>query len=254
MKNRHHLMGGTQAEDEALKSLEELRQQYIDCCDYQNEKNWVTSVAPLNRISLSKILFYNEVLSKIVDIPGVIVELGIQWGATTSLLYNLSMIKEPYNFRRRVVGFDTFEGFPASSISSEEGKHGWNKNDLSTVENIESMIDSCLTAHQTFSAMNHMNRHELVKGDVVNTLPKWLDQNEHETIALCVFDMDLGIPTRESLKNILPRCQKGSILVFDEYSHPKFREEGVAAREYLDTMNIKPIKSPLLPYTSYFIL
>lgn len=254
MKNRHNLMGGNEIEAQALKTLEMHRQRLMDKCEYQNEKNWVGSVASMNRISLSKVLFYNEVVSKITDIPGVIVELGVQWGATTSLLYNLTAINEPFNFRRRIVGFDTFSGFPASSISTGEQREGWKANDLSTVDNMQEMAEECLTAHQAFSAMKHMNRHEFVKGDVIETLPEWLKQNEHETIAMCIFDMDLTIPTRAALKSILPRCQKGTVLVFDEYSHPRFREEGVAAREYLDTMNIKPLKSPLLPYTSYFIL
>jgi len=254
MKNRHDLMGGNQEEALALENLEKLRQQLIDSCEYQNEKNWVASVACLNRISLSKILFYNEIINKIIDIPGVITELGVQWGATTNLLYNLTAIHDPFNFRRRIVGFDTFDGFPESSISKGEKNQGWKANDLSTSANMQDIAEQCLSAHQSFSAMKHMDRHELVKGDVMSTLPSWLEQNEHETIALCIFDLDLGIPTRESLKNILPRCQKGTVLVFDEYSHPRFREEGVAAREFLDAMKIKPIKSPLLPYTSYFVL
>ncbi len=254
MKNRHSLMGGNQDEIQAVKELEGIRQQLMNSCEYHNEKNWVASVACLNRISLSKILFYNEIMSKIVDIPGVVIELGVQWGATTNLLYNLSAINEPFNFRRRVVGFDTFSGFPASSISSGEAEQGWKPNDLSTTGNIQEIIEKCLSSHQAFSAMKHMERHELVKGDAIETLPTWLEQNEHETVALCIFDMDLGLPTRATLKNILPRCQKGTVLVFDEYSHPRFREEGVAAREFLDAMKIKPIKSPLLPYTSYFVL
>ena len=254
MKTRHHLMGGSNEETQALQNLEELRMQLIDSCEYLNEKNWVASIACLNRISLSKLLFYNDIIKKIIDIPGVIVELGVQWGATTSLLYNLTSIHEPYNFRRQIVGFDTFEGFPASSISSGEQSEGWQPNDLSSSPESQEIAENCLSAHQAFSAMKHMSRHEFVKGDVIATLPKWLEDNEHETVALCIFDLDLGIPTSESLKHILRRCQKGSVLVFDEYSHPRFREEGVAARDVLDTMQVKPIKSPLLPYTSFFVL
>ena len=254
MENRHDLMGGKKDEKDALIDLETHRQYLIDKCNYQNELNWVASVASMNRISLSKVLFYNEIINNIIDIPGVITELGVQWGATTSLLYNLTSIHEPFNFRRRIVGFDTFSGFPSSSISSDEKKEGWKVNDLSTVDNIQEVVDKCLTSHQAFSAMKHMDRHEFVRGDVVKTLPAWLEKNEHETIAMCIFDMDLGIPTSEALKSIMPRCQKGTILVFDEYSHPRFREEGVAARKHLDTMKIKPIKSALLPYTSYVIL
>jgi predicted O-methyltransferase YrrM len=254
MKTRHESMGGSQDEKQALVQLERLRQELIDSCTYVNEKNWVASVACMNRISLSKLLFYSEIIKQVVDVPGVILELGVQWGATTNLLYNLTSVYDPFNFRRRVIGFDTFAGFPASSISEGERSHGWRENDLVAAENAKEIAEQCLAAHQTFSALSHMERHEFVKGDVVETIPEWLFQNEHETIALCIFDLDLGMPTGEALRHILPRCQKGSILVFDEYSHPRFREEGVAAREYLDTMKIRPIKSPLLPYTSYFVL
>jgi len=247
-------MGGSDEEKQALVQLEEIRGEIIEKCTYINEKNWVASVACMNRVSLSKLLFYSEIVKKIVDVPGVIIELGVQWGATTSLIYNLTSIFDPFNFRRKVIGFDTFAGFPADSISEGERAHGWRENDLLAADNAKDIADRCLSAHQAFSALKHMGRHELVQGNVVETLPAWLADNGHETVALCVFDLDLGIPTRESLKHILPRCQKGSVLVFDEYSHPQFREEGVAARELIDTLKIGPVKSPLLPYTSYFVL
>ena len=166
----------------------------------------------------------------------------------------MTSIVDPFNFRRRIVGFDTFHGFPEGSISAAEREQGWSEHDLVASENAKDIAEQCLSAHQMFSALKHMQRHEFVEGDVTRTVSDWLNANDHETVALCIFDLDLGIPTREALKHILPRCQKGSILVFDEYSHPKFREEGVAARELIDTMKIRPIKSPLLPYTSYFVL
>lgn len=247
-------MGGSPDEKKALIQLEKLRQELIDKCSYMNEKNWVASVTCMNRVSISKLLFYNDIIRQIVDVPGVILELGVQWGATTNLLYNLTSIYDPFNFRRRVVGFDTFGGFPSSSISEGERSEGWRANDLVAAGNAQEIADKCLSAHQAFSALKHMERHEFVKGDVVKTIPDWLANNDHETVALCIFDLDLGIPTRETLKHILPRCQKGSVLVFDEYSHPRFREEGAAARKYLDTMKIRPIKSPFLPYTCYFVL
>lgn len=254
MKNRISSMGGSENEKNALKELEILRNQYIDKCNYQNEKNWVASVACMNRISLSKILFYKEIIDKITDIPGCILELGIQWGATTSLLYNLTSIQEPYNFRRKIIGFDTFEGFPSSSISNLEKNIGWEENALSTVENVDQMINKSLELHQNFSAMPHMKKYELVKGDVVQTLPDWFESNPCETVALCVFDMDLGIPTRKALEEILKHTQKGSILVFDEYSHPLFPEEGRVAREFLEANKFKFKKSIFLPYTAYVVL
>ena len=214
----------------------------------------MASVSCLNRISLSKVLFYDQIVRRITHIPGVVVELGVQWGALTSLLYNLIAIHEPYNFRRRVIGFDTFSGFPASSLSEAELNQGWKEHDLAGALDAKLIAERCLDAHQVFSGMSHIVRHELVEGDVTETLPVWFENNPSETVALCIFDMDLGIPTRESLKHILRRSQKGTILIFDEYSHPKFPDEGLVVREILDTMNLQPIKSPLLPYTSFIVL
>ena len=254
MLNRSVNMGGREAEKEALENLENLRARLIESCNFQNEKNWVASVACLNRISLSKILFYDEIVRKISNIPGVIIELGVQWGALTSLLYNLTAIHEPYNFRRKVIGFDTFSGFPASSLSESEINQGWREHDLAGSLDARQIAELCLDAHQVFSGMSHMRRHQFVVGDVVQTLPAWFQDNPSETVSLCIFDMDLGKPTRESLKNILRRSQKGTILVFDEYSHPSFPDEGAVVRETLDIMKLQPIKSPLLPYTSYIVL
>jgi hypothetical protein len=254
MLNRNHDMGGRQAEKEALDSLENLRMSLIEDCKYQNEKNWVASVSCMNRISLSKILFYDEIVRRITHLPGVIIELGVQWGALTSLLYNLVSIHEPYNFRRKIVGFDTFTGFPASSLSERELNLGWKEHDLAGTRDTKEIANRCLEAHQVFSGMSHMVRHEFVEGDVLETLPTWFDNNPCETVALCIFDMDLGVPTRESLKHILRHSQKGTILVFDEYSHPKFPDEGVVVREIVDTMKVQPFKSPLLPYTSFVVL
>lgn len=254
MLSRDQHMGGSSQEKEALQKLEDLRLQLIERCDYQNEKNWVASVSCLNRISLSKILFYDEIVRKITNVPGAVIELGVQWGALTSLLYNLTSIREPFNFRRKIIGFDTFSGFPASSISDKEAGLGWKEHALSTSTDTREIAGRCLDAHQVFSGMNHMLRHEFVQGDVMDTLPAWFENNPSETVALCIFDMDLGIPTRESLKHILRRSQKGTVLVFDEYSHPRFPEEGMAVREVLDTMEMQPIKSELLPYTSYIVL
>ena len=130
MKSRHESMGGKVDEKIALEKLEGLRQKLVDRCSYNNEKNWVASVACMNRISLSKVLFYSEIIPQISELPGVILELGVQWGATTNLIYNLTTIYEPFNFRRKIIGFDTFDGFPETSLSRVEKNEGWSARDL----------------------------------------------------------------------------------------------------------------------------
>ena len=70
--------------------------------------------------ALSKILFLNEVYSLILDKPGVIMEFGVWWGANLALLESFRSVYEPYNWSRKVVGFDTFGGY--DSISAEDGR------------------------------------------------------------------------------------------------------------------------------------
>ena len=70
-------------------------------------------------------------------------EFGIEYGSTVSLLSKLRGIYEPYNYSRKVIGFDTFKGF-TNDLTSYERKNGWKKNDYSTFKNYESFRNICL--------------------------------------------------------------------------------------------------------------
>jgi hypothetical protein len=65
--------------------------------------------------TLSRLLFFYEIYRKVVGIHGVIVEFGVRWGQTLSLLSALRGIFEPFNRHRKIIGFDTFEGFRGSA-------------------------------------------------------------------------------------------------------------------------------------------
>src|ERR1051326_7266258 len=60
---------------------------------------------------LSRILFMDQLYRQIVEVEGVIVEFGTRWGNNLTLFSQLRSIYEPFSRKRRVVGFDTFEGF-----------------------------------------------------------------------------------------------------------------------------------------------
>jgi len=62
--------------------------------------------------ALAKILFLNELYELIVNLPGVIVEFGTWWGQNLVVFENLRAIYEPFNQNRRIIGFDTFKGYP----------------------------------------------------------------------------------------------------------------------------------------------
>jgi hypothetical protein len=86
------------------------------------------------------------------------------------------------------------------------------------------------------------------------TSKKWLEENPHSLISMAIFDMDVYKPTKDVLEAIKPRLSKGSILVFDELNCPHFPGETQALLEVFDMNNIQVMRSPFLPYTSYFRL
>src|SRR5262249_12292659 len=68
---------------------------------------------------LAKLLYVDELYRKIVRVPGVIMEFGVWWGQNLALFESLRAVHEPYNHSRKVVGFDTFTGYP--KIGPQDG-------------------------------------------------------------------------------------------------------------------------------------
>jgi hypothetical protein len=66
----------------------------------------------LPRSALSQILFMSHLYSSILSVHGMVIEFGNRWGRNLALFSSLRNIFEPHNYGRKIVGFDTFEGFP----------------------------------------------------------------------------------------------------------------------------------------------
>ena len=64
-------------------------------------------------------------MKSILDIPGSILECGVLYGGGLSTWIHLSEIYEPLNYGRRIIGIDTFAGFPKVTKEDipEDPKH-----------------------------------------------------------------------------------------------------------------------------------
>lgn len=61
---------------------------------------------------LARILAVAHIYQQIVEIPGIVFDIGTWRGQTAVLCENFRAIYEPLHFNRRIVCFDTFEGMP----------------------------------------------------------------------------------------------------------------------------------------------
>jgi len=207
----------------------------------------------LTRSSLSQILFMNYLYSRILDVHGVVMEFGNRWGRNLALFSSLRNIFEPHNYGRKIIGFDTFEGFP--SVAPEDGTAPTTKiGALSVAPNYQQYLNELLEIHQRLSPRPDLPRFEIVKGNVETTLPKYLDAHPETIVALAYFDMDLYGPTKAALQAVMPYLTKGSVLGFDELCLAEFPGEAAAVREALDLSAHALIRTPYSNHQSYIVM
>ena len=128
-------------------------------------------------------------------------EFGCRWGQNLSLLTSLRGIYEPFNRLRKIVGFDTFEGFP--SVSSKDP--GLSQGMYSTAPDYARFLAQILELQEQESPLPHIKKHEIVQGDASVTIREYLDRNPHTIIAMAYFDLDIYKPTRDCLLAIRDR-------------------------------------------------
>jgi len=120
-------------------------------------------------------------------------------GQNMVLFESLRAIFEPYNYTRRVVGFDTFTGY--ASISDQDGNSQYVRDGAYSVsQDYESFLAKLLDYHQQENSMPHINRYDLVKGDAGKKIGDYLSDHPETIIALAYFDMQLYKPTKECWK------------------------------------------------------
>jgi len=69
----------------------------------------------VSRQDLTRFLARYEIYKKILDVDGSIIECGVKFGGGLMTFAQLSSIFEPVNYTRKIIGFDTFSGFPIFS-------------------------------------------------------------------------------------------------------------------------------------------
>ncbi len=161
-------------------------------CPIPDEEIFLNLGLFLTPQTLSRILFMDFLYRQILDIQGVVMEFGCRWGQNLSLFIALRGIYEPFNRLRKVVGFDTFEGFPF--VSGEDGKE-LSSGMYSVSPGYEQYLNKLLEFQEQESPMAHILKYEVVKGDASVSLAEYFERNPETILALAYFDMDLYKPT-----------------------------------------------------------
>lgn len=195
---------------------------------------------------VAKMLYVNELYQKIVDVPGVIMEFGVWYGANMALFENLRAVYEPYNYTRKVIGFDTFDGYVGYS------EHDNVEFDYSLPHDYEKYLDQVLNYHQQENVMPHIKKYEICKGDVQITIDEYLKAHPETIIALAYFDLGLYAPTKRCLEAIMPYTHRGTVIAMDELGSEELPGETMALQRVIGTRVLRLKKSKFLPDRTYF--
>ena len=98
----------TDAEDKTIMDLEN----YISKSPFSEVNKFNNFTKYITRQGLTRFLCKNEIFQKILNIDGSVVECGVLFGGGVMTWAQLSSIYEPVNYTRKIIGFDSFAGFP----------------------------------------------------------------------------------------------------------------------------------------------
>ena len=205
----------------------------------------------LNGKTLARLKFMDFIYQKIIDVPGVVMEFGTRWGQNLATFASLRGIYEPFHRHRKIIGFDTFAGFPGTA--TQDGKI-MEKGAYAVTPGYRDYLEKIMEFHELENPLSHIKKFELVEGDVTQTLPAYLEANTHTIVALAYFDLDLYAPTKRCLELLKPRLTKGSVLGFDELNEHATPGETLAVMEALGLGNIALRRLPYTARATYCVI
>ena len=206
----------------------------------------------LRRQRVTRYLALYELFKLALPVKGSIVECGVNEGFGIMSWANFSSVLEPNNLTRRIYGFDTFEGFLEPSTKDANQKFTPQKGNLkaSSYEDLTELVK----IYDDNRFLGHVDKVHLVKGDITETAPKFISENQHLLVSLLFMDLDLYEPTKAALSAFVPRMPKGAILAFDELDNPIWPGETLAALETLGLNKLELKRFDFDPYIAYAVI
>jgi hypothetical protein len=206
----------------------------------------------VRRQHLKRFLAMYELFKLALPVKGSVVECGVFKGFGVMSWAKLSAMLEPENLTRRIYAFDTFAGFP--SVHEKDQSRVADVTTGGLFADSHDELQALIAEYDRDRFLGHVDKVHLVKGDVVETIPPFLEKHPHLVVSLLFLDMDLYEPTRAALKHFVPRMPRGALLVFDELDNPMWPGETLATLEELGLGRLALRRFEWDPYISYAVL
>lgn len=204
------------------------------------------------RQSISYFLAKYELFKKILHVQGSIIECGVYLGGGLMTFAQLSAIFEPVNHQRKIIGFDTFAGFATLSDQDQKGTSAHSTpGGLSVGAGVVEDLERCIELYDSNRFIGHIPKASVVKGDIKETIPQYIEDNPHTVVSLLYLDVDVFEPTKVAIEYFVPRMPKGAIIAFDELNSERWPGETLAALETIGLRNLRIERFSFDPFLSF---
>jgi len=159
----------------------------------------------------SKFCSHLEFFKQTATVRGEIMEFGIFKGNSFFRWIKFRDLLEQTS-SRKIIGFDIFGDFPDAQYEGDKKKleafiKETNGGKSISYEEINSLLEK----------QNLAKNVEIIKGNILETLDSYLEDNPHLKISLLHIDVDLYEATKHVLEKLYDKVSKGGIIIFDDY-------------------------------------
>jgi hypothetical protein len=160
---------------------------------------------------IAKLIAHYELYKLSIGVPGAIIECGVFKGASFIRFASFRHLFETSE-SRDLFAFDIFGKFPETSFDPDKEK---------LQEFITAAGDESISKDQLLDVLESkecQRKIKLVEGDILETVPKFVEKHPELKISLLHLDVDIYEPSRCILEHLFPCLSQGGILVLDDYS------------------------------------
>lgn len=159
----------------------------------------------------SKFITHLEFFRRTSEVRGEIAEFGIFKGNSFFRWIKFRDLLEQTG-SRKIIGFDIFGDFPEAGFEGDKSKR-----DAFVAETDGGKSISLEELTELLNKQGLNKNVEIIKGDILITLGKYLDDNPHLKISLLHIDVDLYEPSKFILEKMYDRVTPGGIIILDDY-------------------------------------
>jgi hypothetical protein len=204
----------------------------------------------ISQRKIARFMAHYELYKMSLEVKGSVVECGVFHGGSLLTWAKLSTILEPWNYHRKIIGFDTFQGFPEVSEIDKNldiARVGGFSVDYDILPELRSVIEE----YDSNRPISDIPKIELVPGDASDTIPQYVSENPWLIVSFLYLDFDIYEPSKIAIENFVPLMPKGAILAFDELSNWNWPGETQALLNTLGVRNLEIKQFPWEPNISY---